>query len=114
MCNSQQNLLTQSGFAPIQIILSILAGTIVLGGVISGVLYLSPSEPVKKQPVQKKLKFVPTEHPLGEQEQTANSLLARQNNQSKASAGMGFAATLKEKIKAAQKIAAATNRTISL
>lgn len=47
---------TQSGFAPIQIILSILAGTIVLGSVVGGVLYFSksklPAEQIRQDKIQ--------------------------------------------------------------
>lgn len=49
----------QQGFVPIQIILSILAGTIVLGGVVGGVLYFSKSKLSAEQIKQT------TTHPQG-------------------------------------------------
>ena len=44
MIANKQNMQNQKGFAPIQIILSILAGTIILGGIVGGVLYFSKTK----------------------------------------------------------------------
>lgn len=49
----------QSGFAPIQIIISIIAGTVVLGGIVGGVLYFSkqPNQQLSKSQKAEKIPY---------------------------------------------------------